>query len=94
MLSKVDDKTYIFGNYRITEEKGYWLLVPSTPQYGFKTWLTNDIRCDSREDAFRIANVFTGEELVGEGLRDVFKLWGVERILDYKESEGTDDVQK
>ena len=94
MLSKVDDKTYIFGNYRITDEGGWWLLVPSTPQYGKKTWLTNEIRCDSRDDAFRIANVFTGEELVGDGIREMFKLHGVERILDYKESEGVDDVQK
>ena len=74
MLSKVDDKTYIFGNYRITKESdGYWLLVPSTPVYGKTTWLTNEIRCDSRDDAFRIANVFTGEELVALGIREMFK---------------------
>jgi len=79
VLSKVDDKTYILGNYRITEEKGWWLLIPSTPQYGKKTWLTNEIRCDSREDAFRIANIFTGEELVCEGIKQIFKLWGEEK---------------
>jgi len=79
VLSKVDDKTYILGNYRITEEENWWLLIPSTPQYGKKTWLTNEIRCDSRDDAFRIANIFTGEELVCEGIREMFKLVVEER---------------
>lgn len=74
MLNKVDEKTYIFGNYRITQESDeYWLLVPNTPVYGKTTWLTSEIRCASRDDAFRIANVFTGEELVALGIREMFK---------------------
>jgi hypothetical protein len=74
MLNKVDEKTYIFGNYRITKENDeYWLLVPNTVAYGHSTWLTNEIRCNSLDDAFRIANVFTGEELVALGIREMFE---------------------
>jgi hypothetical protein len=74
LLKKVDNDTYTFGNYRITHEDGYWFLHPITPiVHGWKTWLEGTIRCNTRDDAFRIANVFTGEEVIASGMRDVMK---------------------
>ena len=74
LLKKVDYNTYTFGNYRITHENGYWFVDPMTPiVHGWKTWLEGTIRCNTRDDAFRIANVFTGEEVITSGMRDVMK---------------------
>ena len=74
ILTKVDYKTYTFGNYRITSENGHWWVDPIKPKKGTGTWLEGTIRCDSRDDAFRIAMVFTGEDLVNTSMREIFSL--------------------
>jgi hypothetical protein len=79
ILTKVDHMTYTFGNYRITSETGYWWVSPIKPTYGKGTWLEGTIRCDTQGDAFRIANIFTGEDLVNQSMREMFALLADER---------------
>lgn len=78
-LKKVAEGEYTLGNYSITHENGEWLLVPVKAVYGKSTWLTNTIRCDNRDDAFRIALVFTGEDLVNQTMREMMTLVVSER---------------
>jgi hypothetical protein len=75
LLVQVDESTYTFGNYRITHEHDTWLLTPIKPApHARETWLEGSIECVSRDDAFRIANVFTSQELLSQGVREMFKL--------------------
>ena len=79
LLKMVSAGTYTFGNYSITHKNGEWLLVPIKPTHGKTTWLEGTIRCDTRDDAFRIANIFTGEDLVNQSMREMFCLIAEER---------------
>lgn len=69
---------YVLGNYSITHKNGKWLLVPIKPTYGKSTWIEGTITCDTRDDAFRIANVFTGEDLTNKIMREMFALYASE----------------
>lgn len=78
-LSVVAEGAYTFGNYSITNENGEWLILPIKPTHGKSTWLEGTIRCANRNDAFRIANIFTGEDLVNQNMREMFALIVSER---------------
>lgn len=79
ILKKVAEGEYTLGNYSITHENDEWLLVFTKPVYGKSAWLQGKIRCDSRDDAFRIALVFTGEDLVNQTMREMMVLVTSER---------------
>jgi len=75
LVEMVSEGTYTFGNYSITHKHGEWFLVPIKPKYGSSTWIEGTIKCDTRDDAFRIANIFTGEDLKNQSMRDMFALY-------------------
>ena len=80
LLKMITGGTYTLGNYSITHEHGEWTLLPIKPtKHGKSAWIEGTIKCDTREDAFRIAMVFTGEDLVNQTMREMFALYASER---------------
>jgi hypothetical protein len=79
MLSKVSDKEYIMGDYKITLDGDYWLISKS-PE--IKTRVVDSVRCSYRDDAFRIAMFMTSERLVHDGLKEMMGLAATEAGID------------
>ena len=79
LLKMITGGSYTLGNYSITHEHGEWILFPSKCKYGKGTWIQGKIKCDTRDDAFRIAMVFTGEDIKNQSIREMFALYASER---------------
>lgn len=70
VITQPDESTYIIGNYQIVAVAEMWELSPVETRTE-RTWITSPVMFTSLDDAFRVAIVFSKEDSLALGIRDM-----------------------
>ena len=70
VITQTDESTYLIGNYQIVAVADMWELSPVEMPTS-TTWLTSPIMFTSLDDAFRVGIVFSKEDSLALGIRDM-----------------------
>lgn len=78
VITQPDESTYLIGNYQVVACDDIWTLSPvSMPSSA--TWLTGSATFDTVEDAIRVALVFSKEDGIANGIREMLVLFSTLR---------------
>lgn len=70
VITQPDESTYLIGNYQIVAVADMWELSPIEMPTS-KTWLTSPVMFASLDDAFRVGIVFSKEDSLALGIKDM-----------------------
>ncbi len=74
VITQTDESTYLIGNYQIVELEKSWRLSP-VQEPTSSTWLISHSDFDLLSDAVRVAIVFSREDAIGLGIRDMMYMF-------------------
>jgi hypothetical protein len=78
VITQLDESTYQIGNYEVVASGESWVLSP-IDMPSAKTWLTGSATFTTVEDAIRVAIVFSKEDGIANGLREMLVLFSTLR---------------
>ena len=74
VITQPDESTYLIGNYQVVACDDIWTLSP-IEMPSAQTWLRGSATFDTVEDAIRVAIVFSKEDGIAHGLREMLFLF-------------------